>query len=156
WLEPVNPLIAKQEIRYKIPPTTDGKDVILSLVTTDAGDGNEHDFVIWQQPRLVAPGRPDILLREVRSILHNLTERRIRIFAKTSAYLIAADEVAKAQGKGDPDGVAQKYGLEGDAFRAWLDYLGIGSGDIVEVRGHFTKTMTNVAGYDFVKGWGGN
>src|SRR5439155_2318056 len=52
WLEPVNPLVAKQELRFKIPATPDeGKEVTLSLVAGDAGDGNEHDFVVWEQPR---------------------------------------------------------------------------------------------------------
>jgi len=41
------------------------KEVVVSLVATDAGDGNEHDYVVWQQPRLVAKDRPDILLRDL-------------------------------------------------------------------------------------------
>jgi hypothetical protein len=67
WLEPVSPLVVQQEIRLKIPATPDGRDVTVSLVATDAGDGNEHDYVVWQQPRLVAAGRPDVLLRDVRA-----------------------------------------------------------------------------------------
>ena len=67
WLEPVNPMVTKQELRFKIPATKDGeepKEFVISLVATDAGDGNEHDFVVWRQPRLVAEGKPDILLRD--------------------------------------------------------------------------------------------
>jgi hypothetical protein len=67
WLEPVTPLVVQQEIRLKIPAEPEGKDVTVSLVATDAGDGNEHDYVVWQQPRLVAAGRPDVLLRDVRA-----------------------------------------------------------------------------------------
>jgi hypothetical protein len=68
WMEPVNPLVAQRELRLKIPEPPDGddqKDIDLSLVATDAGDGNEHDFVVFGQPRLVAEGKPDILLRDV-------------------------------------------------------------------------------------------
>ncbi len=68
WLEPVNPLLASQEVRFKIPAPSDGQEVTLSFVASDVGDGNEQDFVVWQQPRLVAPGRPDLLLRDVRSV----------------------------------------------------------------------------------------
>jgi hypothetical protein len=68
WLEAVNPLVAKQEVRFKLPKSKNGSDISLALVADDAGDGNEHDFVIWQQPRLVAPGRPDLLLRDVREV----------------------------------------------------------------------------------------
>jgi hypothetical protein len=67
WLEPVNPLVTQQELRFKIPMPKDGeepKEFVISLVATDAGDGNEHDFVVWRQPRLVAEGKPDILVRD--------------------------------------------------------------------------------------------
>ena len=68
WLEPVNPLLTQQELRFQIPATKDGqtaKEFVVSLVATDAGDGNKHDFVIWKKPRLVADGKPNILLRDV-------------------------------------------------------------------------------------------
>ena len=82
WMEPVNPLVASQELRFKVPAAPDGKDVTLSLVAADAGDGNEHDFVVWQRPRLVAPGRPDLLLRDVRRVTRDLATRRERVFAE--------------------------------------------------------------------------
>ena len=55
---------------------SDGQEVTVSLVAADAGDGNEHDFVVWQQPRLVAPGRPDLLLRDVREVSRELAADR--------------------------------------------------------------------------------
>ena len=79
WLEKVSPLLAEQELRLKIPvvkpdpkdkpktkPPKDqpAKPVVISLVATDAGDGNQHDVVIWQKPRLVVKGKPDLLLRD--------------------------------------------------------------------------------------------
>ena len=70
WMEPVNPLITQQDIRLKIPAMPKGEkkeEVELSLVVTDAGDGNDQDFVVFEQPRLVAKGRPDILLRDLPS-----------------------------------------------------------------------------------------
>lgn len=68
WLEPVNPLAAEHELHFKIPALQEGegkKEVVVSLVAADADDGNEHDLVVWQRPRLVAEGRPDVLLRDV-------------------------------------------------------------------------------------------
>ena len=32
-----------------------------------------NDFVVWQQPRLVIPGRPDLLLRDVREFVRDVT-----------------------------------------------------------------------------------
>ena len=68
WLDPVNPLVIHQDLRFKIPASVEGgeqKEVVVSFVATDAGDGNEHDYVVWQQPRLVAKDCPDILLRDL-------------------------------------------------------------------------------------------
>src|SRR5205807_2674449 len=76
WLEPVSPLVAQHDVRFKLPSAGDSQTISLFLVTGDAADGHEHDVVIWQKPRLVAPGRPDILLRDVRQITHELVERR--------------------------------------------------------------------------------
>ncbi len=56
WQEPVTPLVSKHEIRIKL---TSDRDTMLYLTTTDAGDGGENDDVIWENPRLVAQGRPD-------------------------------------------------------------------------------------------------
>ena len=71
WVEPVNPLVIQQDLRFKIPVAVKGQDkrrVVVSLVATDAGDGNEHDYVVWRKPRLVKEGQPDILLRDVRKM----------------------------------------------------------------------------------------
>jgi len=69
WMEQVQPLVTQHEMKFTVPVPGEGQkktDIVLSLVATDVGDGNEHDFVVWQQPRLVMDGEPDILLRDVR------------------------------------------------------------------------------------------
>jgi hypothetical protein len=65
WLEPVNPLVSGQELRLPITASPNETKVTVSLVASDAGDGNEHDVVVWQRPRLVAKDKPEILLAEV-------------------------------------------------------------------------------------------
>jgi len=156
WLETVSPLVAQQEVRFKFPPTRPSGETTITLITSDAGDGNEHDFALWQNPRIVAPGWPDLPLRNVRHVMNELTARRERILGSTAKYLAAADEAAAAQGKGSTEELAKKHGLEADALSAWLDYLGIGSGGNVELTGHFTSKLSSGGGYDFVKGWGVN
>ncbi|HEV8062733.1 MAG TPA: DUF1592 domain-containing protein, partial [Gemmataceae bacterium] len=154
WLEPVTPLVSQQELRFKIPSASAGKDVTLFLVARDAGDGNEHDFVVWQQPRLVAPGRPDLLLRDVREVGSDLAARRERMFANAAKYLEAASEAAAAQGRADVAALAHKRGVAPDELIAWLDYLGIGIAGPTKIDGHFTSKITSVANYEFINGWG--
>ncbi len=68
WQEPASPLVAQQEFRRPIPAVKEGeaaREVVISLVIGDCGDGNEQDFAVWQQPRLVADKQPDVLLRDI-------------------------------------------------------------------------------------------
>src|SRR5262249_51220709 len=138
WMEPINPLTAKQEIKFKIPDSTDGNDVVISLVATDVGDGNKSDFVVWQAPRLVSPGRPDLLLRDVREVARGLAARREQLFANAAAYLAAADEIAGWDQSIDVAKTANERDSDTVDLRAWLDYLGIGSGTSAEITGLFT------------------
>ncbi len=156
WMEPVNPLVASREIRFKVPPSTDGKGVTLSLVASDAGDGNEHDLVAWRKPRLVAPGRPDLALKDVRRVASELATTRERLFAETAKYLEAASEAEAeaARGRVDVADLARRRGLDPDALRAWLDYLGIVASGELKLTGHFTQKRVRGGGYDFINGWG--
>ena len=75
WMEPVNPLVTEKKVCFSLPQFADGRepeDFVFSLVAGDAGDGNDNDFVVWREPRLVAHGRPDILLRDVRRLARSL------------------------------------------------------------------------------------
>ena len=147
-------MTAKQQLRFKLPaPDADGS-VTLTLVASDIGDGNQHDYVVWQQPRLVAQGRPDILLRDVRQLTLELANRRQQLFAAAAKCLAAANEAAAAQGQADAEQLARKHGVDARALRAWLAYLGIGAGDAVTLSGHFKDTLKSAGGYAFVTGWG--
>lgn len=71
WLEAENPLVTQQELRLKCPPVAEGTtdaDFVVTLWANDAGDGNDHDFVLFRQPRLVADQQPDLLLCDIESL----------------------------------------------------------------------------------------
>ncbi len=127
--------------------------VTLYLVTSEAGDGHEHDFVIWERPRFVAPGRPDLLLRDVREVSRELIARREKLFVSAAKCLAAAVEATQSQERLELGPLAQKHGVEPALLAAWLDYLGIGTGSAVKIDSLLTQKSTNSAGYDFVKGW---
>ena len=157
WVEPVSPLTARQEIKLKMPASADGKEVVLYLTAGDAGDGREQDFVVWERPRLVAPGRPDLLLRDVRAVTQELAARRERIFASTAKCLTAAAEASAGTGVADAVALAQKHGVDAESLAAWLDYLGIGvAGGPVKLGTPIARKQESGAGYDFIKGWVGD
>lgn len=153
WIEAVNPLAESQTIRVKIEPPPGGGDVILRLVTRDAGDGQSGDYVVWERPRLESPGRPDVLLRDLRDGLRGLVAKR-RTFAETAKYLAVADQARSRPAKVDLGALATEAQLDPSMLAAWCDYLGIAGAGTLTVDGVFTGRMETGAGYAFVKGWG--
>ena len=153
WQEPVTPLASRQELRMKLPAASDQKEITLYLAAGDAGDGNEHDYVVWERPRLVAPGRPDLLLRDVRGIYRQLVTRRERIFTSAAKCLAAAAEASASEKPLELAALAQKFEVEPELLGAWLDYLGIGTGSTIKIDSHLTEKFNNPT-YDFIKGWG--
>ena len=153
WMEPVTALAAQQESRVKLAAPASGNEVVLWLAAGDAGDGPVNDFVVWKEPKLVIPGRPAILLRDVRGFVGELTARRERILASTARALAAAAEAGGAKGGADVAVLAQRHGMDAGALKAWFDYLGIGPGSPIKLD-YFTKPLPKAGEYDFVKGWG--
>jgi hypothetical protein len=154
WMEPVTPLTSSQEVRLKLPASMDGKDVTVYLVATDAGDGSDHDFVVWEQPRLIAPGRPDLMLRDVREASRQLAQRREQVFGTAANCLNAAAEAGTTQRKPDIQLLAQLHAVDPEVLRAWLDYLGIGSAASTKIDTYLSGKMTSGGGFDFIRGWG--
>ncbi len=155
WQVPVTPLASAREVRMKIPAPAAGKsDVTLYLATSDAGDGNANDFAVWENPRLVAPGRPDLLLRDVRAAVETLTTHREKVFSSAAKCLAAAAEITGSPDKNAVAQLAQKHGVEPAILAAWLECLGIGAGE-ARIDSHMTAKMESAQSYDFIKGWTG-
>ena len=153
WLEPVQPFVAKQAFRVKVPANGTNEAAIY-LAASDLGDGNDHDYVVWQEPKFVAPGRPDLLLRDVRQASRELSLLRADLFARTDKYLAAVDEAANHNGKVDAAALAAKHSLDTGRLRAWLGILGLGNAEPVKVNGHLTNKITSSGAYPFIQGWG--
>ncbi len=65
------------------------------------------------------------------------------MFRDAAKYLDAASEAATSEGPTVVPELAKKHDVEAEALRAWLDYLGIGSGSSVTLSGHFTNKINN-------------
>ena len=153
WMEPVTPLSSKEEVRLKLAAPTDGNEVVVYLATGDAGDGNANDFVIWQQPRLVFPGQPDLLLRDVPDFIRQTMDRREQILAGTAQYLSAVAEVSIGVDNPDVADLSRRHGVEPEVLTAWLDYLGLGPAAPFKMN-LLGAQLLKLDGHDSVNGWG--
>lgn len=136
WQEPVTPLTARHEIRVKLDSD---RDLTLYLATSDAGDGAEGDEVIWEKPRLVSPGRPDLPIADLPVLVKHLETQRARLIENTEACLNA---IAGGRDDADPELMA-----------AWREYLGFGTTTLEPL---LTKPLKSTPDYNFIKGWTGD
>ena len=150
WRVPITPLVAEKELRLKIEPPPGQDMVTLRLSATALGPGAQP---VWENPRLVRPGQPDLPLREVRPLALALEEKRALLARTAARYLEAAAEIAAAATPVDRAVLAQRRGLDPTLLAVWLDYLGLGENTALTLA-HFTEKIDSASGYDAVKGWG--
>lgn len=148
WMEPVDPVADQQEFRVKLAAPGGSKDVTVYLTAYDAGDGQAGDVVVWHEPKISIPGRPPVLLRDLRAFVDELTARRTRIFAATAKSLLAADEAGT-----DQSALVSRFGADADALKAWFDFLGVNSSSEFKLD-LLTQKIEKSGAYDFVQGWG--
>lgn len=151
WVVSVDPLTFRQEIRQKIEPA-EQNEIVLRLFTGDAGDGNDGDFVVWQQPRFVAPGRPDLLLRDVRASTRELAVYREQIFGATAAALEVAATVQEAGNEISVEELATRHDIDEETLKVWFNCLGIGTDAAADLT-YLTDRIERSGDYDFVQGW---
>ncbi len=154
WLEPVTPLASRQAVRLKLEPPADGGDITLYFTAADAGDGNEQDFVVWESPRLVVAGRPDLPLRDVRAAAAALAAHRERIVASAAHCLAAAAEVTRPLDPPAIAALAEKHTVDPALLAAWLETLGLNAGE-TRVDGHLTEKLLRSGDFEFIQGWTG-
>ncbi|MCB1090621.1 MAG: DUF1587 domain-containing protein, partial [Verrucomicrobiae bacterium] len=155
WQEAVNPLREEHEARLKLTAPADGGDLTLYLVTSDAGDGTEHDAAVWENPRLVAPGRPDLPVRQLPAILSALENRRKAVASSAAACLAAVHEADAAKERPDLKSLAAKHGVDLEILGGWLDWLGIGAAGEASTGSPLTQKLERTPDYDFIQGWKG-
>ncbi len=156
WMEPVSPVAARQDFRRKLAAPPHAKEVTVYLAVGDAGDGAAGDFAVWERPRIVAPGRPDLMLRDVRAVTKELHARREQFAASAAKCLAAAAEASASREKPSIATLAAKHNVDVDSLSAWLGYLGIGAESPVSLGTPITRKMESGSGYDFIKGWVGD
>lgn len=155
WMEPVSPLVSRQEFCHKLAAPADGRDVTIYLSTGDAGDGNEHDFAVWENARLVKPGRPDLLMKDLRSIVRQLIRRREAVASTAPQCLAAAHEALMSKEHIDLETLGWKHDVDRDVLAHWLRYLGIDVSNEVKIGNLLTNKTESVSNHSFIRGWSG-
>ena len=138
WQEPVSPLVSVHEMRLKVNPPEESGDLTLYLSTSDAGDGSGHDEVAWENPRLVAPGKPDVPVGDIAAFLTHLEAEKARVIATAEQCLSV---LAGGEHEVDPALLVD-----------WQEYLGLGNTTLEPL---LAKPLKSVPDYDFIKGWTG-
>ena len=154
WQEPVLPLGSKNEMKLKLNPT-DGEDLTLFLAASNAGDGNDGDFAVWENARLVAPGRPDLPLRDLQGLVQTLSDKREEIVSTSASCLAAANEADHQTERTDVAALAEMHDIDADLLAGWLDLLGVGTSGTVNLGEPLTTVIKPIADYHFVSGFGG-
>ena len=162
WMEAVTPLVDRQEFRVKLA-VPEGKDAVtIRLAAGDAGDARDQDFVVWENPRLVAPGRADLPLRLVRHMVATLTTQRERLAATASECLAAVAEAAAIEPPITADTfeatvaeLSRKHAVDPQLLSGWLSYLGIGAAE-PQFAKLLDKKVERIEGWEAVNGWGGD
>ncbi|WP_218933160.1 DUF1592 domain-containing protein [Roseimaritima multifibrata] len=155
WMEPVTPLASQQEFRMKLAAPADGGDIVIYLSADDAGDGNQHDFALWENGRIVSAGKPDVPLKDLRGLVHQLTIRRKAIASTVPQCLAAAHEAQLSQEPVDIASLAKKHGVDRELLSNWLSYLGVNATGEAKIGTLLTGKTESLASYDFIKGWSG-
>ena len=161
WMEAVTPLVDQQEFRVKLA-VPEGKDAVtIRLSAGDAGDGRDQDFVVLENPRLVAPGRADLPLRLVRHMVATLATQRERLAATASECLAAGAEAAALEPPVTADtfeatvaDLSRKHAVDPQLLSGWLSYLGIGAAE-PQFAKLLDKKLERIEGWAAVNGWGG-
>jgi len=136
WQEPASPLVSQQELRVKLEGN---RDHTLYLVGGTAGDGGEGDKIIWDNPRLVAKGRPDFPIAQLTELVKHLETDRTKILASIESALSVL-----AGGKAEVDA---------SLLARWQEYLGFGGTKLEPL---MTKKLLRSPDYAFISGWTGD
>lgn len=135
WQEGINPLLSQQEMQVAL---NGGQETTVFLIAGAAGDGSTDDTVVWENPRIVAKGRPDIPLASVPELVRHLESKRAQLLADAEVCLAAI--------------AAGSDNAPAESLAIWRNYLGFGSTKLEPL---MTEKLDGTPDYNFIKGWRG-
>lgn len=152
WQEPVTPLSTQQSFRVA-PAEGQVGDATLYLIAGSAGQESDGDIVVWQSPRIERPGRPPLLLRDLRATSVVMDDKRKETLKHTSGYLAAALDVNNGEAKRELESIAKEHEVDLVMLRPWLSLLGIAHSGEAVIKEHLHEPLSQVNGHSFLNGW---
>ena len=110
-----------RELRLKLPSNNDNSDIVFYLGASDLGDGNENDFVSYQQPRIEfdpATKIPPVMLRDVNTLTSQFEATVTSELKKTASYLAAVRKLG-ANPTVTVEQIAKEEKLDHDLLESW-------------------------------------
>ncbi|MFN7628717.1 MAG: DUF1587 domain-containing protein, partial [Pirellula sp.] len=154
WQEPVDPIRAEHELRFPIPNPKGEEDITIYLQVADAGDGSTGDVAFLERPRLVAPGRPDLLLRDVNGLVRAMERQRESSLPQIDETLNVIDAWLENQQSMTLADAAKSKGLSPEFVNAWGGYLGVlsANGSDSANHGRLKQQSDTWSAYEFFRG----
>jgi hypothetical protein len=120
---PVDPrAVESAPLRITVKPTPGQSDVVLYLAAREVGSGGGP--VVWQRPRIEAPGQPPLLLRDYAKFGPTFEIDYPTAFADTAKYLAAGVEAANDRAL-KIDELAKSHGLDAGFLKRWAEVLAV-------------------------------
>jgi len=116
------PAVDVAPLRVAVKPAPGQSDVVLYLVAREVAP--VAGPVVWQRPRLEAPGKPPLLLKDYPQFGPAYELDYPSVFANSSKYLAAAVEAANDK-KTTPEDLAKKHDLDTAFLKRWIAVLGV-------------------------------
>ncbi len=149
WQEPVDPLTSQQEFRI---PLDGAHDHHLFLVARTAGDGQDGDRVLWENPRLIARDRPELPVASLGELQQFLESRRAAIIDSTEQCLAAlvSEQSASSASENTQQLVTDGASVDSGLLAIWRDYLGLSSTQLEPL---LPSKIERLPDYGFIQGW---
>lgn len=153
WCNPVQPVVAAQEFRVELAPAAGAAEVAVHLSSSPVLGGSGAGDVVWQQPRLVRAGTPDLPLRDVRQVAAALSVARANGIAAVARCLQAAAELPVPATAATIAARAAQHEIAPELLARWVAFLGLAGGEAAPITAYLDEPVRAASGHAFLSGF---
>ncbi len=113
-----------QTLKLNLKPAPGQSDVVLYLTAREFPASGKGGHLVWQRPRLEAPGKPPLLLRDYAQFGPKYEVDYTVVFADSAKYLTATVDAANDRKLSVAD-LAKKHNLDAALLERWIKVLAV-------------------------------